>query len=331
MKYLVTGATGFVGPYLIRRLLSAGIACRCVVRSRVKAKASIGSQTAALEIVEADITRPETLHGICDGIHTVIHMATLGHMNHYKIRSEVFDKVNVGGSVNVAKESLRVKVPRFIHCSSVAAMGICEDVPATEESLCKPHHPYGLSKLRAEQQIQRLVREAGLPATIVRFSMIYGPGDHRDVLRLVRLVKRGFIPRIGKRPKLTPLIHVEDAVKGLLLAAEMGREGEVYLVTNEKSEPFDHLMGLIRSSLGSRTLSVYIPEWGALLAASLVEKAFLALGKSPPVTRKNIESTLADRVFSVEKAKKELGFEPAINVESGLQETVDWYLQKGWV
>ncbi len=331
MKYLVTGATGFVGPYLIRRLLSSGQTCRCVVRSLDKARDHLGSEVEAIEIVEADITKPETLYGMCDGIDTVIHMATLGHMNHFKVPPEMFDKVNVNGSVNVAKEALRARVPRFIHCSSVAAMGICEDAPATEESFCKPHHPYGLSKLRAEQEIQRLVKEARLPATIVRFSMIYGPGDYRDVLRLVRLAKRGLIPRIGQRPKLTPLIHVEDAVEGLLLAAERGRTGEVYLITNEESEPFDHLMEIIRASLGSWAFSVYIPEWAALFAASLTEKAFLALGKSPPVARKNIESTLADRVFSVEKAKRELGFAPTINVESGLKETVQWYLHKGWV
>jgi dihydroflavonol-4-reductase len=332
VKYLVTGAAGFVGPYLIRRLLSSGQGCRCIVRSRGKAKESLVSQEAGpVEIVEADITKPETLYGMCDGIDTVIHMATLGHMSHHKVPSEMFDKVNVDGSVNVAKEALRARVPRFIHCSSVAAMGICEDVPATEESFCKPHHPYGLSKLRADQEIQRLVNEAGLPAVIVRFSMVYGPGDHRDVLRLVRLAKKGLIPRIGKRTKLTPLIHVEDAVKGLLLAAERGRTGEVYLITNEASEPFDHLVGIIREALGSRVFSVYIPEWAALLAASLIEKAFLALGKSPPVTRKNIESTLADRVFSVEKAKRELGFEPATDVEMGLKETVSWYIRNGWL
>jgi dihydroflavonol-4-reductase len=331
VKYLVTGATGFVGPYLIRRLLSSGQACRCVVRSVGKARDHLGSEVEAIEIVEGDITKQETLYGMCDGIDTVIHMATLGHMSHHKVPSEMFDKVNVDGAVNVAKEALRARVPRFIHCSSVAAMGICDDVPATEESHCKPHHPYGLSKLRAELEIQRLVREAGLPAVIVRFSMVYGPGDHRDVLRLVRLAKRGLIPRIGKRTKLTPLIHVEDAVKGLLLAAERGRTGEVYLITNEKSEPFDHLMGIIREAIGSRAYSVYIPEWAALFAASVTEKVFLALGKSPPVTRKNIESTLADRAFSVEKAKRELGFETEINVENGLKRTVHWYLQMGWV
>jgi dihydroflavonol-4-reductase len=331
VRYLVTGATGFVGPYLIRGLISSGQDCRCVVRFLDKAKECLGSQASAIEIVEADITKPESLHGICDGIDTVIHMATLGHMNHYKVPSEMFDKVNVGGTLNVAKEARSARVRRFVHCSSVAAMGICDDVPATEKSLCSPHHPYGQSKLKAEQEIERLVRDEGLPATIVRFSMIYGPGDHRDMLKLVRLARRGLIPKIGKRPKLTPLIHVKDAVKGLLLAAERGLIGEVYLITNEQSEPFDRLMAIIKASLGSRALSIPIPEWAALLAASITEKAFLGLGKSPPATRKNIESTLADRVFSVEKARRELGFETEIDVESGLKDTVHWYLQKGWI
>jgi dihydroflavonol-4-reductase len=102
-------------------------------------------------------------------------------------------------------------------------MGICSDVPATEESICNPHHAYGRSKLAAEKEVIRMVKEEDLPAVIVRFSMVYGPGDPRDMLKLTRLAKKGMFPKIGNRPKLTPLVHVNDAVTGLMLASEKGR------------------------------------------------------------------------------------------------------------
>ncbi|MBW1682558.1 MAG: NAD-dependent epimerase/dehydratase family protein [Deltaproteobacteria bacterium] len=300
MKYLVTGPTGFMGPYLVRELLSAGHTCRCLVRPTSRRDMLDGP---GVEFVEGDVTRAQTLRGVARGLDGVFHLATLGHMS----------------------------VGRVVHCSSVAAMGICPESPADEETPCRPHHPYGRSKLRAEQEVLRMVSERGLPALIVRFSMVYGPGDPRDLLRLTRLAKKGLFPKVGSRPKLTPLIHVQDAVRGLILAMEKGRPGQVYLLTNERSEPFDEIRKILQGALGVRRPPLYVPERAALWGASFVEWAFGLLGKAPPVTRKNIESTLADRVFSIRKAKRELGFAPRIDVRQGLAETVRWYKEQGWV
>jgi nucleoside-diphosphate-sugar epimerase len=145
------------------------------------------------------------------------------------------------------------------------------------------------------------------------------------------MAKKGIFPKVGNRLKLTPLVHVQDAVEGLLLAAEKGGPGEIYLITNFESEPFDRIREIIQDALGLKKSALYVPEWVALAAASFIEKFFGLVGKSPPVARKNIESTLADRIFSVEKANRELGFEPKIDPETGLRETVKWYLENEWV
>ena len=328
MKYLVTGATGFMGPHLVRRLLTDGHVCRCLVRDPGKAGPLVGP---GVEIVQGDVTQPETLRGIGNGMDCLLHLATLGHANHFKVKPEMFRQVNMEGTRNIMQEALKSVIPRIVHCSSVAAVGIARDVPTTEQSPCNPHHAYGRSKLEAEQLVKRMVQDQGLPATIIRFSMVYGPGDWRDMLKLTRMAKKGLWPKIGSRPKLTPLVHVDDAIQGLLLAAEKGRPGEIYFITNDQSEPFDRLRLIIQDALGVRRLPLYVPEWLALMLACLAEKTWSFLGKVPPVTRKNIESTLADRVFSIEKAKKELGFRPAVPVEQGLRETVKWYQEKKWV
>jgi len=328
VRYLVTGATGFIGPYLIRRLTSLGHTCRCLTRS--------GSDITALdgfdvEFITGDITDAESLGNIGEGTDCLVHMATLGHMSNFAVSEAQFDAVNVQGTVNIMKAALDSGVKKIVHCSTVAAMGICPDIPATEESACYPHHPYGRSKLRAEKEVLRMVKENGLPAVIIRFSMVYGPGDRRDILKLVRMAKKGLFPKVGNRPKLTPLIHVLDAVDGLLLAAEKGIPGEIYLITNQQSEPFDEIRKIIQDALGSRKPTLYVPEWAAFALATLIEKMFSFIGKSPPVSRKNIESTLADRVFSIAKAKKELGFNPKIDPCAGIKETVVWYRKKGWI
>ena len=328
MKYLITGATGFIGPHLVARLVSDGHFCRCLVRSSSKADVL---KAMGVEVVEGDITRTESLKGIADDMDRVLHMATLGHMSNFTVTESMFEAINVQGTRNIMAESLRAGVPRVVHCSTVAAMGICEDMPATEQSPCRPHHPYGRSKLKAENMVHDLIAQQQLPAVIIRFSMVYGPGDSRDILKLTRLAKKGLFPKVGNRPKLTPLIHVSDAIQGLLLAAEKGVIGETYLITNPDSMPFDDIRKILQRALGVTRMPLYVPEWAALAVASLTETVFPILGKVPPVSRKNVESTLADRVFSVEKALEELAFNPEVDPVEGLTETVEWYKNRGWV
>jgi len=328
VNYLVTGATGFLGPYVIRKLISGGHACRCLVRNT--SKTDLLEEIGA-ELVQGDITNQSSLIGIADEMDVLIHMATLGHINNFTVTEEMFESINVQGTLHVMQEALRAGTKRIVHCSSVAAMGISSDLPATETSRCNPHHPYGRSKLKAEKLVLKMVFDSGLPATIVRFSMIYGPGDPRDMLKLTRLAKKNLFPKIGNRPKLTPLIHAYDAVHGLLLAAEKGRFGEIYLITNPQSEPFEKIRKTILKGLGVSRFPLYIPEWAALAIASCIEKVCFAIGRTPPVSRMNIESTLADRVFSIEKAQKELGFQPEVDPEKGLLETIYWYKNNGWI
>ena len=271
------------------------------------------------EIVIGDVTREKTIHGIAEGVDYVIHMATLGHSSNFTVDYSLFEKVNVRGTLNILDEALKAGAKSFIHCSSTAAMGICKDVPADERSECCPHHAYGKSKLQAEKEILKKVSGEGLHAVIVRFSLIYGPAEPKDMLFLARLARRRLLPRIGKRLKLTPLIHIDDAIQGLLLASEKGNPGQIYIITNEQPEPFDRIVKIIQRSLGMSPFSLYIPEWVALSMGSLSEKFFPLLGKVPPISKMNIESTLADRVFSIAKAKKELGFEPKVEPRRVLQ------------
>jgi dihydroflavonol-4-reductase len=328
VNFLITGATGFLGPHLIKKLIAEGHTCRCLVRPGNENKLpSIDS----IEIVTGDITIPETLIGIGKNMDCLIHMATLGHMSNFTAPESLFYATNVQGTINIMTEALRAGIKKIVHCSSTAAMGICDEIPSTENSPCKPHHNYGRTKLQSEKEVRQMVSEKGLPAVIVRFSMIYGPGEPRDILKLARLANRGLFPKLGNRSKLTPLIHVDDAIQGLLLAIENGTPGEIYLITNHYPEPFDHIREIIKHALDSKKPDIYVPEWAALILAIFIEKLFFLFGKNPPVSRKNIESTLADRVFSIEKAIRELDFNPKIDPAIGLRETILWYKENGWI
>jgi len=328
VNYLITGATGFIGPYLIKKLISEGHTCKCLVRQGSENKIP---KIDGVKIIFRDITIPETLVSIAEYADCLLHLATLGHMSNFTVTKDMFNRINVQGTINIMNEALRADVKRIVHCSSVAAMGICDEILSTEKTKCNPHHAYGRSKLEAEKEVLKLVSENNLPAVIIRFSMVYGPGDTRDILKLTRIAKKGFFPKIGNKPKLTPLIHVEDAIEGLLLAGKKGFLGETYLITNRQSEHFDTIREIIQEALGQKKRAIYIPEWAALAMATFVEKTFSPIRKTPPVSRKNIESTLADRVFSVEKAIRELGFNPKVKPSIGLRETVEWYRKNNWI
>ena len=143
MKYLITGATGFIGPHLVRKLVNDGHTCRCLVRnsSNVEVLKELG-----VELTEGDITRAETLKGIADGMDRVLHMATLGHMSNFTVTESMFEAINVQGTQNIMAEALRAGVPRVVHCSTVAAMGILPGCPRYRRKQLQP-----ASSLRPQQ------------------------------------------------------------------------------------------------------------------------------------------------------------------------------------
>jgi len=252
-------------------------------------------------------------------------------MSNFTVTENMFYEINVQGTINIMCEALRAGVKRIVHCSSTAAMGICDDIPTTENTICKPHHPYGRSKLDTEKAILSMVSKNNLPAVIIRFSQVYGPGEPRDMLKIARLKNKGLLPKIGNKTKLTPIIHIDDAIEGLLLASQKGRIGEIYLITNTEPEPFDRIASIMQDALESSKPTIFIPEWAALGFASVLEKIYPFFGKHPPVSRKNIESTLADRVFSIEKAKRDLDFKPVVDPVIGIKEMILWYSKRQWL
>ena len=124
---------------------------------------------------------------------------------------------------------------------------------------------------------------------------------------------------------------MDDAINGLLLAAEKGRAGEIYLITNREPLPFDEIFKILQEALGVSGIPLYVPEWVALFGAAVLEKVFSLIKKNPPVARSNIKSTLADRVFSIEKASADLGFDPRMDPKIGLAKTAIWYKENGWL
>ncbi len=327
MKALVTGATGFVGSHLVQRLEAQGYQCRCLVRSRHRAQAV--PALAHAELIEGDITDPQSLSGTADGVDYVFHLAAKGHVS--AVSEEAyrrFHRVNVQGAQNVVMACAESGISKLVHFSSTAAMGLIHAPVVDEATPCQAATPYQRSKHQGESVVLATAQKNDVPVVIVRPCMVIGAGGHGEFLKFVRLMARGLFPKVGRGPNLTPVIHVQDVARGAILAAERGISGEAYLLVGS-SYPMDEIRRLVVAALGSSPRYPYLPIWLAFAGAWAAEALARITGRAPIVTRRNIASTVADRVFSIEKAKRQLGFAPRASLKEAVRESVAWYRTQG--
>lgn len=325
MKILVTGATGFIGGHLIKRLLTDNHDIVCLVRSEEKKK-SIQSQY-DVTCITGDLTEPKSLSKIpAEEIDVVIHLAAMGHVSSVSEEAyQSFVSINEHGTQNLIKvfqESRRLK--KFIHFSSTAAMGFIGEPVLNEKSTPNPVTPYQKSKFRSEQVVNNAYKNEHFPAIICRPCMVYGPGGYGEFHKFCRLMKKGVFPKVGRGENLTPLVYVEDVVNAVMIILQYGDIGETYIIASECSIKMDKLHDLIMKYLDAKAPYIYVPAWIALAGAKCMEWCCLVLKKEPIVTYQNIKSTVTDRTFDISKIVR-LGYSQKISFKDGICNTVNWY------
>ncbi len=328
-KVLITGATGFIGGYIVKQLVNKGYQLRCLVRKN--SDVSGLKQYDGIELVTGDLRQPETLTGISQEIDYVIHLAAMGHVSSVTEEAyNLFVGINETGTsnlINEFKESSTLK--RFIHFSSTAAMGPAETPILDENSKPNPVTPYQKSKLRSEQVVLNAAQERGLPAIILRPCMVYGPGGLGEFHKFYRLMKKGRFPKVGRGDNLTPMVYVTDVADAAVLALDHGTNGEVYILASDTSYKLDDIRNAVIRTLGIKAKYPFVPAFIALAGAKILEKLYVMRHKEPIVTYRNIKSTITDRTFDIAKAKKHLGYAPKMGIRQGIQNTVNWYMDSG--
>jgi len=324
-KILVTGASGFIGSFLIKELLKSGKNVRYLTRKTLKGKLP---DNPLLDERIGDLTQPGTIKGISEQIDVVVHCAAKGHVSSMGNKAyRDFYSVNVEGSLNLARECLDKGVRKFILISSTAAMGLIKKEIANELSPCKPITPYQKSKYLAEKKLLELSEKNGLPLIILRPCMVYGPYPGGELLRWCRALKKRMFPKVGFGKNLSPIIHIDDLVTGIISAIEQGQISETYLLTSEKSYDMNLIIKTMCEELDIRYVP-RIPVWIFLLSAYIIEITSTLFKFNTPVTSQNIRSMAADRLFDIGKAKNDLGFSPSYPIEKGLRETIRFYLKE---
>lgn len=325
-KVLVTGATGFVGSHVVDRLLERGHAVRCLVRRSSNLRYL---KDARLEFAYGGLDDATDWQAALADVDTIYHVAGMT----FARRAKDYFDVNQRGTESLLAAALkhREHIKKFVLVSSLAAIGPSRDgTPVDEDAKPAPITPYGESKLMGEEAV-RAVGEL-LPCTIVRPPAVYGPRDYA-LLELFKAIGRGMMPMIGRYDKQVSLVHARDLADGIILAGESDRStGRAYFISSAEVYSMRQLAARIAEMMGRRARTIAIPRplaFGVALAAEGVA----ALTRKLPVINRDKVRDLSERCWgcSIERAKRELGYNPQISIEEGLRETIDWYKREGWL
>jgi len=320
-RVLVTGATGFIGGHLAARLVESGYSVRALVR-----RTRPTGRLAGLELFEGDLLRPESLEGLEQDVDHVFHCASI--LGKWGTDDADIRDVNVQGALNILARFENSKLKRYVHLSAGGVSGPMGPEPADETYDCRPATAYERTKLEGEQQVLQHAAKAGIPALVVRPTFTYGPGDPHK-LALFRAILRGRYAFIGDGESVNHPVFIEDLLDGLLLTLERGRPGEVYIIGGERPVTKRELVHTIADALGAKRPSLKVPVGFAKPVAAVLEFMGKIFRFEPILTRSRIMMMADNFGYSIEKARKELGYEPGHGLREGIGLTVADYRRTG--
>jgi nucleoside-diphosphate-sugar epimerase len=309
----VTGASGFIGGALTRRLVKEGWTVRALARTERSAKVI---RALGAEPVKGDLDDVRALRDGAAGADVVFHCAAqLGDWGN----PEDFERVNVAGTGNAVRAANEVGTPRFVHVGTEAALLDGQPLVDVDESAplrTGSKALYSRTKALAEQE----AREAG--GIVVRPRLVWGPGDTTILPTLVDAVRRGRFGWIGGGRHRTSTTHVDNVVEGLLLGAQKGEPGEAYFVTDGEPQVFREFVTRLLATQGVEPPDRTIPRGVARAVAEAGEAAWriLPLPGRPPITRLAFWLASQECTINISRARRELGYSPVISVDQGLEE-----------
>lgn len=321
-RVLITGGGGFIGSHLVDSQLAQGNSVRTV--DVHVARLAHAKDHTRLEIVVGDITQPELVKRLVDGVDLVYHLAS-AHLD-VSLSDGYYHEVNVDASVTLLKAAVAAGVSRVVHCSSVGVMGDIENPPADEGTPCHPTNIYEQTKLAGEQAVLRHADETGFAVVVARPAWVYGPRCPRTE-KLFRTIGKGPFPFFGDGRTLRHPVYVSDAVRGLELCAEAsGAAGQVYILAGEEVVTIEHLVDMISEVLEVRPPVLHLPVALGKLGGHALELVFKPLGRRPPFSRRSLDFFLKDNAYDITKARRELGFRPQVDLHAGLAESLHWLM-----
>lgn len=286
---LITGATGFVGRNLIKRLSNTS-KVRCLIRKDINLGENVHS-------IKGDLLNIKSLEEATKDIDTVIHSAAIIKSN----KKEEFKKVNVKGTKNLVNACVKNGVKRFIHISSC-------------DVILRNKHDYAYSKLEAE----KFVKNSGLDYFIIRPTVIYGKDDKENLGILFNIIKKyPFAPVMGKGNYQLQPVYIEDVINIIFKCLNSKKINKTYFVAGPKALTFNEIIDEASKVLSKKIIKIHFP----LPLLRILLKPYEMLAKNPSLTYKKLLSVTENKICDISKTKKDLDFKP-LKFEEGLKKVL---------
>lgn len=322
-KILITGVNGFIGSHLAEKFINAGHEVSGLVRKTSDLKFI---KDFKIELFYGDITDRESIDKACKGVDILIHNAAFA--SDWGSFEE-FYKINVMGTQNVAEIASENNVKRFVHISTVAIHGFKNPNKMDETApAVKSIFPYCETKRIADEWLFEFAKSTKMEITSIKPGNVFGTRDHTFIekyLDALKVGKGGFVD--GGRHVTCPT-YVENLADAVVIAAfHPAAVGEAFNITDGVEINWKVFTDMFADELGVKRLKLSIPFSIGYSVAFLMEMFYILfrIKNAPLLTRYRISNGGSDYHFSIEKARKILGFEPKIKFEDAVRRSVEWY------
>ena len=326
MKVLVTGATGFTGGHLARRLVDAGDVVRVLVRDPARLSPALRDR---VEAVVGDITSSADLARAVAGCEVVYNIAAL--YREAGLPADAYGAVNAGAVVSIIEAAAAAGCRRVVHCSTVGVHGDIEHPPANEDAPLKPGDVYQETKLRGEALGRDAAARSGVELVIARPTGIYGPGDRR-LFKMFGQIARGRFIMFGAGRNFYHVTYIDDLCDGFRLCATTpGAAGRTYILGGGEVTTLDALVAITGEVAGVKRRPLRLPVWPVWLAGAACEMICAPLRIAPPLYRRRVDFFRKSRSFDISRARQELGYAPKVGLREGIRRTLEWYREHHWI
>jgi UDP-glucose 4-epimerase len=327
---LITGASGFIGSYLVESALKRNYQTIAAIRPT----SNIQWLTDPLiHFLELDFKNDQTLdHAIREFVERfgridyVIHNAGVTRAN----KNEEYDQVNCDNTIRLVHALQRNnQVPdKFVLISSLAAYGPAKnETPVKASDIKTPLTAYGRSKRKAEEFLYTL---SNFPFVIINPTAVYGPKD-KDVFFLINSIHKGFEVYIGNAGQLLSFVHASDLAEAIFIAMESDAVGKNFLISDQQVYTSKAFNQEIKKILQKKTLALVLPVAVVRTVAVIAEMVGAVTGKVPILNRERLKEFEAPNWAVDSTDINQLGYKPQFDLQLGLTDAIKWYKEQGWL
>lgn len=321
-RVMVTGASGFIGRPLVKKLASSSALPVLLVEPGAV-------DLSDYEQHRGDLLAPGTLSMPASGARVVYHLAAFTDPDASSPDSvrRCFD-INVEGTRNLL-ESLGPSTEHFIFFSSVHVYGCDEGTGLDESSPVRPTSAYARSKLAAEDLVMEWGREHGLMTTVLRLPMTYGPGNKGNIFRMIDAIARRRFVMIGRGDNRRSMVYVDNVTDAAIaVALRKEADGQTFILTDPRDYTMLEVYTAIAHALGVRPMPFHVPAPVAGLAGKAFDMGEKLLGRDLPYSSQVLGRLTASLTFSSAGIEEAVGFRPSIGLEEGMAETARWFRER---